>query len=145
MPQELSPNGKWINLYGTGPGWIYVDQPEDRTPVSIKMHHKTCHLHPRFVVCLQGKCFSLMRWTSVLHMIREPEWLYSTSAIGHVYHPLNATNADIVHGLSGSVCHAVMMFKSCGSLLSLSHFPSRVPCRVDHIATSNKGITMHYY
>lgn len=26
---ELSPNGKWINLYGTGPGWIYVDQPED--------------------------------------------------------------------------------------------------------------------
>lgn len=26
---ELSPNDKWINLYGAGPGWIYVDQPED--------------------------------------------------------------------------------------------------------------------
>jgi hypothetical protein len=26
---EVSPNGKWISLYGGGPGWIYVDQPED--------------------------------------------------------------------------------------------------------------------
>ena len=28
-PKELSPNDKWINLYGAGPGWIYVGQPED--------------------------------------------------------------------------------------------------------------------
>ena len=27
--KEVAPNDKWINLYGKGPGWIYVDQPED--------------------------------------------------------------------------------------------------------------------
>eukprot|EP00434_Breviolum_minutum_P036409 symbB.v1.2.032255.t1/scaffold3848.1/size51340/2 len=26
---EVAPNDRWINLYGSGPGWIYVDQPED--------------------------------------------------------------------------------------------------------------------
>ena len=30
--EELAPNDRWINLYGTGPGWIYVDQPEDGIP-----------------------------------------------------------------------------------------------------------------
>jgi len=26
---QISPNGKWISIYGGGAGWIYVDQPED--------------------------------------------------------------------------------------------------------------------